>query len=484
MRSCARIECIVGAPNGKPVREPLGAIERPAAVRFLVALLAAAIAWSPGVAVGGERSVALGEHYQVLCHFENARLAEAALETAEAVWPLADKLFAIHTAAPIKPLDIHLYRTIHDYQVAEAALTDGRFRDNLAFSHRRSRASHIAIQPPCTDATLAITGLPALTRYQIAHEAFHLACYSAPLSNLALPRWLKEGSATWAAQRAMETNGWSNAAAGDPYSATRMDRAQRLLAAGTLPTVREILRKGCGHLARNDRYAVYWTFMRFMADDARREDLAAVLRQAARPTERPKRQPSKAALVETPISAKRLARLGSDFKAHVRSLAPMWREETRSLHVRGDVCTQVAFADEAAVAWRKRPVGRSAYRLSGSLEFLPNPGRRMDLLVGRSETDHICVSFIRGFGLHVTRVWAKDERREDLGIARAQGIEPGRPVVFEVHVANGRLNVTLNGSTALAVPLGDKDMTGRWGLSAQPGAGGIWRSVRVRTADD
>ncbi len=80
------------------------------------------------------------------------------------------------------------------------------------------------MQPPCTDETLAVISLPALTRYQIAHEAFHLATYSSPLSTKGrLPRWLKEGSAAWAAQRAMEKNGWSDEAARDPYAATRMD---------------------------------------------------------------------------------------------------------------------------------------------------------------------------------------------------------------------------------------------------------------------
>ncbi len=449
------------------------------------ALALTALCASPATAVvGGERSVAVGEHYQVVCHFKDPRLAEAALETAEAVWPLADEFFATHTPPPVKPLDIHLYRTIPDYQRAEAVLTGGRFRDNLAFSRRRSRASHIAMQPPCTNETLAIIGLPALTRYQIAHEAFHLACYCVPLSDKVLPRWLKEGSAAWAAQRAMETNGWSDPAARDPYASTRMDRAQRLLRAGKLPTIPDPLRKQCDALTRSDRYAVYWTLTRFMIDDARSENRSAATRPTTSRAAPAQSEPSNTGRAGFQVSQETLDRSASDFEAHVRSLAPLWREESRSLQVRGDAWTQIAFADEAAVAWRTRPVRGSPYRVSGSLSFLPNPGRRMDLLLGRDEAGHISVSFIRGFGVHVTRYWAKDERREDLGIARASGMEPGRAVAFDVRPANGRLDVKLNGATALRVPLGDKDVTGVWGLGAQPGAAGIWRGVRVGTVDD
>lgn len=429
----------------------------------------ATVACAANVAAERKRSVALGEHYQLICHFENVRLANAALETAEAVWPLADRLSTARAATPIKPFDIHLYRTASDYQQAEAALTGGRFRDTLAFSHGRSQASHIAIQPPCTDATLEIIGLPALTRYQIAHEAFHLASLAATSGDKNRPRWFKEGGATWAAQTAMEAKGWSDAATRDPYSATRMDRVRQLLRAGTLPTPGDILRKGCNDLARNDQYAVYWTFMRFMTAEARNEDLAAIVRHIERQATRP----------TSPLSEKRLDRLDSDFAAHVRSLAPLWREETRSLHVRGDTWTQIAFADEAAIAWRSKPVGRPDYRVVGSLEFLPNPGRRMDLLLGKDEAGHICVAFVRGFGLHVTRYWAADARREDLGIARAEGFEPGRPVRFALRLADGRLDANLNGQAVLTVPLGDKVVTGAWGLSAQPNTAGIWRGVRV-----
>jgi len=173
-------------------------------------------------------STADGAHYRIVCHFDNEPIAKAALETAEAVWPVAVDLWGIKAGKPAAPLEIHLYRTATDYEAAEQERTGGTFKSNLSFSYHKDKSSHIALQPPCTDATFKKIGLPYLTRSQIAHEASHLFTYSTIPNFASHPAWLAEGAATWIADRTMMQGKWSRSVRGNPDTSTMLDRCRRM----------------------------------------------------------------------------------------------------------------------------------------------------------------------------------------------------------------------------------------------------------------
>ena len=149
----------------------------------------------PGASVqDGAYAIRTGERFRVVCTFGDERIAEEALVTAEAVWPLAARIYGAGEADG-GPFEIYLYRDADTYRRVEERVTGGRFRDHLAFTSWRSRQAFLALQPESSDAALAATGLPALTRRLVAHEAAHLVCYHAQSNYRGHPEWLAEGLA-------------------------------------------------------------------------------------------------------------------------------------------------------------------------------------------------------------------------------------------------------------------------------------------------
>ena len=95
------------------------------------------------------QTVRSGAHCEIVCHFAGPhapRLADDALEIAEAVWQHAEELYG-ETKAPKMPLQLHLYRDAAAYEAAEEKLTGGTFKRNLAFAHIGSNTAHVAMQP-------------------------------------------------------------------------------------------------------------------------------------------------------------------------------------------------------------------------------------------------------------------------------------------------------------------------------------------------
>ena len=178
-----------------------------------------------------------GAHFELVCHFDDARIAGLALEAVEAAWePCATLLDPKNkTKAAALKYEVHLYRTSEDYEAVEAKLTKGKFRTNLGFSHHASQSSHVALQPPCSDATLAQVGLPELTRRVLIHEAAHLVVYQLVPANFEdHPFWLEEGLTTWVEEATCLEQGWIGEVRGDPYFSDRRFRVRSLARAEQL----------------------------------------------------------------------------------------------------------------------------------------------------------------------------------------------------------------------------------------------------------
>lgn len=429
------------------------------------------------------RSIATGPHVRIICHFENEKIAQQALRMAQKAWAPAARLFGVNDAALSEPSVIHLFRHAEEYKDAQTKLVGGRFRHNLAFSSRRRRAAYIAIQPSCSDRTLAVVGLPTLTLRQIAHETAHLASFDAPGDGRPWARWFTEGAASWIAEMAMADLDGAPKPESDPFTATDMRRAQDLLNSGSLPPVRKILNDDYGPLRFYERYAVQWLFFRFLMTDARARWDHAFDSHARSPDRRPTAVATRL-LSWAPADAEALDKA---FKRYVRFLAPQWREQSRSLAVHGNTWTQMAFAGTDAVAWRAKPAGAVAYRISGSLEFLPNPGRQMNLLLGRDRHGHVVVSFLAESGIKVSRYRAADDQWENLGeepaASRAREVRLAQRFAFDLVVAPERLRILIDDKPCLTVDPGSAVMTGPWGVGAKAGSAGVWRHVRLRSEE-
>lgn len=422
-------------------------------------------------------TVVTGKHFRVVCGVERQSLAEEALATAEAVWPRAVALYGGPADPPDKPLTIHLFRTADAYRKVATRLTDGRLNENLAFSSRKTRSSYIVLQPPCTAETLAVIGLPELTRRQIAHEAAHLVCYETAAHHQSRPLWLTEGAAMWLAETTLRKNGWSRGMEAAPFTATDIGRVRAALKSGRLPPVESILRDEYGELGFYEQYAVQWLFFRFMLTDAYKKRFKRIIRQAWTTGDSGDSNPLRVRMSEA-LGGPKFDSVDRKFRRYIRSLFPRWREVYRSLDTKGTSWTQVAFEDKNAIAWRTRPARRGRCTIMGSVEVLPNRKRQMNLLLGYDADGFISVAFTAGYGVNVYRYYSQEDQWDRLADRRIKGLEVGRKIRFMIDVADQKLTVRVGKHRLPPIDLGDKPMTGPWGVGAQAGSAGRWWSVR------
>ncbi|MEE9125967.1 MAG: hypothetical protein V3U11_02400, partial [Planctomycetota bacterium] len=325
-------------------------------------------------------ALAKSKFYELILDFGHDEIAKATLKDLDRVWPVTMTLLGVKKAAPRKPLRLHLYRTVAAYEAAEARLTKGRFKKNLAFSHHATKSGHVALQPTISDETMAIVGVPPQTRSLLVHEAAHLAVYAAMRNYASHPAWFTEGVTTWV--EAQVCNHRPDPAPGRASSQPRYSdyeaRARKILDDGSLPGCEQLLADQYGKLEGTDRYAVQLLFFRYLKEHHDR-GLGRLLARARQ-------------LGGGVTYGKRLAK---DFKKHlgkpeaidqglakyITGLHPEWRQPLRALAKTKDGWLQIAFPDTNAVAHQVAPVGKSDYLLRGTLRFLPAKSAQMNLLL-------------------------------------------------------------------------------------------------------
>lgn len=449
----------------------------------------------PGEVAGAGQTIVAGERYRIICHGGDEATGRAALEAAEAVWPIVVEWYSIdprdEASGPHALLDIHLYGAIATYEAVDRLYNRGRFRANLAFSHAGDRTAHVAVQPPCDSRVLARAGLPLLTRVQVAHEAAHLATYVLVGHARQHPEWLAEGFATWAADRALERAGRHVPGERCALTSTRQERVRRLAQAGRLPSIREILGGRCNELETYDRYAVYARLFEFLAARAGGKELKAMLSDV-RPLRPGARRPRGSARFAARVSKAVLERLGGEaglvrlereYAKFARAGRPEWFEAARSLDVSESEWVQVAFPDASAVAWRTMPAGEGDYSLAGTLEMLDNgcADARMSVLLARQPGEgHLAVQIIAGRGVSVARFVEREQRWQVLAGAVHRSVKLGTPMAFEIRLKGRLLNVTIDGERAVAAHVGEIDVGGLWGVETGAGCAGSWRDVQLK----
>ncbi|MGH7152141.1 MAG: hypothetical protein ACREIU_15655 [Planctomycetota bacterium] len=424
-----------------------------------------------------------GKFFRIVCDFEGPRAAALALETAEATWPIAARLFGSPDARPEKPLDIHLFRTQAAYEKADADVGGGRFKENLCFAHAGSKAAYLLLQPQCSDDALAAIGLPLLTRRLLAHEAAHLVRYETIPSPDSHPGWLVHGAATWVEEEVLAALRLTPGLEQDPESSTDLRRAADLLARNQLPGARQVFRDQVEGLKFYERYAVTGLFFRFLKDGKHRAAFDSLLAEARRLAGGEGTSGRLLEFVEKTWGAEGLAALDGEFAAFLRSKSPDWDQGIRgfrSLEPAGKDWIQIAFPETNAIAWRTSSSKGSEYTISGEVEIWPGATRQMNVLLAQAGDGYVSVSMVADYGVTVFRYHSKEDRWEQLGDARASGLDTGKKTPFRVDVRGGRLEVFLGAKRALAVPLGSRETKGPWGLGAQAGSAGRWSAVRMR----
>ncbi|MHC4970944.1 MAG: hypothetical protein ACYTG3_01290 [Planctomycetota bacterium] len=435
------------------------------------------IAFLSGPTVGNEPTTE-GAHFRVILHFEANGLEQDALRQVEAIWKLGADLYGLSNGRLRRPLDVHLYRDAAAYEVAEAKLTRGAFRRNLAFAHHETRSAHVALQPPMNDRTLAAVGLPYLTRSLLLHEAAHLVRYHAMANYRSHPHWLADGAAMWLKHRVLAESGTGSGEDAEPLSATYVVRIRRLLDAGRLPSVTRLLADEIDDLPFYTRYGTRWLFFRYLQEHHARK-VRRFLREVRRLGGGPGFGREVTALLSRELGKRRFAALDDGFHHYLRSLEPEWEEVLRSLSGNPTRCVSAAFPQSNAVAWQVAPVGKPAYVLEGTVEILPNTERQLNVLLDRSEKGFVCVALNADHGVTLFEYEAARSQWHRRG-AQRHALALHKPFRVRVEVRKGRVDVSIDGRRLLGADFPARTLDGAWGLGALAGSAGIWRGFGLR----
>jgi hypothetical protein len=431
--------------------------------------------WGPAPVTTTSESV----HFRVACHFDTARLAIDAVAAAEPVWSVTDALLEGRAESKGK-LEIHLYRGAADFVATDQRITGGKFARNLAFTKENEIASHIAMQPEHDDSVFARAGLSAVTLRTVAHEAVHAVLYASMPNHGDHPSWLAEGLATYIADRGLVKAGLAAAPEIAPMNSTRMVWVKGLLASDALPSPRAILETDLDDVSFDNRYAVWWLFARFLAETENGDRLRSVIDTAWGIGGGTGYRQRLAAAVEEAWGKKTLDGMERAFSEYVNALRPEWEEVSRSLAIRGDTWTQMAFSDTNTLAWHTAPVGRPTYSIKGSAEILYSTNPQMNLLLSRTEVGFLMVAFRANSGVTLFRYTKADEAWENVGWMDAPEVQIGREFPFTVSIDGQKITLTIADQSPLMWTLDDIDLTGPWGVGVQSAGAGVWRGVTLK----
>jgi hypothetical protein len=468
---------------------------------------------------GMRPSIAAGDHYRIICDFENDAVARAALQIAEAAWPFAADLLELPMAPLARPLDIHLYRTIEDYEFAEGDLSPDSDPHALVFSLPLRHESHIVVQPVVSGAVLATIGLTSMTRGLIAFHAVRLAIALASPYFPLHPAWYVAGIEQWASLRALKRIGLMGDETQEPLWSTDMLALQRWhpgeapatptpnggitnvayrtpKVPAAMPTTSDIFLEDLPDAGQGRFLGLAWVNFETLMSPPYAQTTRALLREvrATGTGYLPGREADAARLVRARVAARaaalygptRLAELDRDLRQRVAGLKPQWEEMARSLDTVGRDWRQIAFGQtwvdgRNAMAWHVEPAPSPAFTISGRATILGNPGRQLNVLLRFDDDDFLQVSFVANKGV---RLWKFERRKNawaDLGFAPSRAFPVGQSFMFVVSHRSGVVTVSVNEEVMTTLKL-DRPINGRWGLGAYQGSAGIWSDIVVAAA--
>jgi len=475
-------------------------------------------------------ATATGATFRVVCHFPDARVARMALQLAETAEQVAGEMWGAAPAPPAHPLEIHLYRTVQDFDRAAEALTHRTNHDNLNFFVGERLQSHILVQPLLSDEVLAALGVPLLTKSLIAFQAAQLLRAARAPGWTLQPAWFAAGLGKWVALRTLRAAGAMIDPMSDPLWSSNvhdLQQLQRRLPAPTpdntieavaywtdaaasraaprnthLPLPSEILARDLsGGLTQNEFFGAAWLmFETLMTPPFAATTRALAGELLALPDPDAPMAPATAAalargggvkrVVASRLAERALALFGRDglqlmdaaFQRALMALKPHWSEETRSLDAQGRDWVQIAFPQSLrmgrrAAAWSLDRVPSASFAISGRALMLPNFGHQMNVFLELDDAQFLQVSFTADDGVWF---WLFDRGRGawiDRRHLPVPGIAVGKPFAFRIAHAGEIVTVELDGRLVARLPL-DKPANGRWGLGVQEGTAAVWSDVR------
>jgi len=429
-----------------------------------------------------------GSYLQVACHFECDHLGIDALHTAEEAWGWVASLLGVDPAPPEGTrATLHLYGSVADYAFVEARLGGGQFREMGGFSSRSQRTAHVLVPSDLPRDYVELSGLPLHYRRSVAHEAAHLAAYDLALGAV-WPPWLAEGVAGWVERQTVL--GSSERLAGqeaNPWAATHLWRAQRLMASDELPSVSDLLTGAPLFLSLPNAYAVWTEAFDFLISGPFASQMEELVREAAAsPIPEERSWPVVGEMASRVFGEEGLAAADEAFRAHLGTRQPGWIELYRSLEDAPEgrgAWLQHAVTDLArgAFAWRAGEVGpRQGFRVLASVRPLVRGPWEIRFILARAAGSPLLVSV--GSDGRVVLAEFDPERPEAMAEldSRALVTPPGASGTFRISVLSirGGLGVQLEGEAEdVLFPMPGFNPDGLWGVGVAPGTTVLWEEL-------
>lgn len=456
---------------------------------LLALALTAGQAATPSVATRPAEvdALRLGEHFALEAHGLSRSIAERALVVLERVVPFAE---AVHGPVVIERrgavvrgerLRVQLFASPAALAVAWDALKQEPPPDPDAFTDPDTNVAWIALRPTVSSEFIDTLGLPRPTIHALAREGARLYARRSRGAAAALPFVYEEGASQLVAHRTCGALLPLEDRLEDPASSRLALRAQELIPSGGVPDVFAFLGGSPAGLTHEERRALAAEFFEFLAI-AENRAVFQTLCYAARVTKQEDTQAALATSLRLAVGddAAR-ASFQASFERWLGSRAPRWEELHGDLWPLGDTLLQSAGLSNA-LCWRRSAPFEAGYEMSGEVALFPGEHRQANLLLGRSATGFVQVSFVADHGVDVLRFVADPNGGawSALGSAEVAALSEGRWTTFRVLADGARLEVWIDDKPLLNLQDAALPAPCVFGLGAYSGSTCAWRKLAFK----
>lgn len=449
-----------------------------------------------------EYMFAEGEHTQALLWFYSERthatLPEFLVTCADSLVARAREFYqpgaARADAEAAQPLILNVYNTRKGplgFTAAVEGISPGSSAGTVQYVHAPSRSVFVRMRPSPADRHLVELRIPVdALRRTLASAAQIIQLDCGPDAGRS-PLWFRQGAALVLAQDCLSQQGVDRSGEMSVYLGTQILAVQRLILAGQLPSLEELLMDTLPPVEEHQAPSegVDWgpdqvqglraVIVQFLREECgQRGGWAALCAELARGL-RGKEAVDRLGSVFGPGG---MAAVEAAFLRWVESRRPLWDDAQPALQLHGQGWAQSPIMGNA-IAWNQTPVPEPPYVISGELRTFADAktsSAQANLLFGRLGQDHLQVSIHSQGGLSVWDYKGAQGEYNNLMTKRWDGAYSVQEFCpFQILVTPEDAFVTVRGIELSPFSVLGRDMGGAFGLGTFKGSTTVWRNLTI-----
>lgn len=434
------------------------------------------IAAAMSIVTAQEESTATGKTFKIVCNFKNDEVAQAALDTAEAVWPFAQQIYGASLSRPKDPLVLKLYRKQEDTAAAVADLSGDKFQFDATFIDEATKTAHATLLPNCSGRALRQFGLLSSMRRAIARDAAALLATYAQPNRAKQPNWMSRGAAWWISNQTVVKMNQAPAFEKDPFIGGYIHVLALEMKKGELPSTGTALLEQFTANQSGLRDAEAMCLFQFlMSKPAYKFDQVLAKARAL-----PKDDELTKTAVGILTKITKIETLDADYRAWLKALAPPWREVTSSFTPVGPAFRQAAGAEANAIAWNTKSIQKPNFTISGELTILDGNEKQLNIHFAGQDTGFMMLGLDAGNGLILNTYDGTTNNWTELATADSQLVRANEKFSFSITVGDGLVLVKIDNVDVMKAEIRQRNTTGLWGLGALAGSAGTWESLKLK----